>query len=329
MGYTNFPRGITSFGMPVFGGGVPPITGQYYHVNPRIGSASNTGKEPSTAYANFETAENSLATDVGDGIIVWSQGATAANTTSELSAAMTFDKSGCTVFGVHAGQRWKGRARVIAPTAVSAAYVIDVSGSNNSFYNMHFGNEGTANTNLGCLRVTGDRNYFYNCHFVGAGHTTPGAVALAAGSSYGAHDILLSSQENTFERCTFGDNSVIRASTSANLVLSTGMNGKNDFVNCIFLKTSTTATAGAIGCYATDTPNGHVYFDNCIFSCWYSNEPDVSNTSALIGAAPTNAGLIMHNCGLVGYAAWDSVGTTKVYVTSAAGAATGGVGAGG
>ena len=320
--------GIPTYnGIPMIGG-VPPIAGRYYHVNPRTGSGSR-GRSSDRPVANFETAEGLLRDDVGDGIIVWSQGATAANTTSELSAAMTFDKNGCTVFGVHAGQRWKGRARVITTATVSAAYVIDVSGSNNSFYNMHFGNEGTANTNLGCLRVTGDRNYFYNCHFVGSGHTTPGAVALAAGTSYGANDIMLSSQENTFERCTFGDNSVVRASTSANLVISSGMNGKNDFVDCIFLKTSTTATAGAIGCYATNTPNGHIFFDNCIFSCWTSNEPAVSNNSVLIGAAPTNAGFIMHNCGLVGYAVWDSVGTQKVWVTSAAGSATGGLGAGG
>ena len=320
-----------SFGsnMPTWNGipmisGVPPIAGKYIHVNPRTGSGNNA-KRP---VASFETAEDLLTTDVGDGIIVWSQGNTGSNTTSELTAAMAFDKSGCTVVGIHAGQGFKGRARVITTSTVAAAYVMDVSGSNNSFYNMHFGNEGQANTCLGCVRVTGDRNYFYNCHFVGAGHATPGAIALAAGSSYGAHDLLLSASECTFERCTFGDNSVVRASTSANLVFG-AQQSKNEFIDCRFIKQSTTATAGAIGCYATNVLNGLITFDNCIFTCWYSNEPNVSNTSALIGAAPTNAGLVMHNCGLVGYAAWDSVGTTKVYVTNAAGSATGGVGAGG
>ena len=44
MTYTNFPDGITSFGVPTFGvGGLLPFTGQYFWVNETTGSDGGTG----------------------------------------------------------------------------------------------------------------------------------------------------------------------------------------------------------------------------------------------------------------------------------------------
>ena len=304
-------------------GGFPPIFGNWYHVNPRIGGSTGTdGKDKNAPFGNFETAEDALTSGVGDGIVVWSQGNT--STTSELTGAMAFDKSGCTVVGVHAGQSFKGRARVITSSTVAAAYVMDVSGSNNAFYNLHFGNEGTANTCLGCVRVTGNRNYFYNCHFVGAGHATPGAVALAAGSSYGAHDLLLASSENTFERCTFGDNSIIKAAVNANLVMST-QQSKNEFIDCRFIKSSTTAGTGAIGFYATNALNGWITFKNCIFTCWYASEVATANTSMIVGAEQTNSGLLFHNCSVVGWSEIDNATSSVCYSNQPAAHASAGI----
>lgn len=314
-------------GMPTWNGipmiaGVPPIAGQYYHVNPRIGSDGNRGISSDKPFDSFVKAEDALTTSVGDGIIVWSQGNTSADTTSYLTSSMAFDKSGCTVVGIHAGQSFKGRARINATSSADLAYLIDVSGSNNAFYNLHIANDGDANTALGCVRVTGNRNYFYNCHFVGACHATPAAVALSAGSSYGAHDLLLSSSENTFERCTFGDNSIIHAAANANLVFG-AQQSKNEFIDCRFIKTSTTAGTGALGFYATNCLNGWITFKDCIFTCWYANEKATANTSMIIGSEQTNSGLLFHNCSVVGWSEIDDAASSVCYSNMPQGNAAG------
>ena len=323
MSYT-FGSGIPTYnGIPMIGG-IPPITGTYYHVNPRIGSNGNKGTSSKRPLDTFVKAEDLLTTAVGDGIIVWSQGNSGADTTTYFTSAMAFDKSGCTVVGVHAGQSFKGRARMSASATYDLAYMMDVSGSNNSFYNLHFGNDGDANTALGCVRVTGNRNYFYNCHFVGGNHATPAAVALNPGTSYGAHDLLVSASELTFERCTFGDNSVIHAGNNANVVFGTQLS-KVEFKDCRFVKHSTTAGTGALGFYATNCLNGWVTFDNCIFTCWASNEVATANTSMIIGSEQTNSGLLFHNCSVVGWSEIDDATSSVCYSNQPAAHASSGV----
>ena len=50
MGLTNFPNGISSFGVPVLGGilGIP-FTGTYWFVDPVNGLDGNAGTSPQTA----------------------------------------------------------------------------------------------------------------------------------------------------------------------------------------------------------------------------------------------------------------------------------------
>lgn len=321
----SFGSGIPTYnGIPMIGG-IPVVAGNYYHVNPRIGKDGNRGISSKRPLDSFVKAEDVCKTDVGDGIIVWSQGNTSANTTSYLTSAMAFDKSGLTVFGVASGSMFYGRARLAASAASDLAYLVDVSGSNNCFYNLHMANYGDANTALGCLRVTGHRNLFVNCHLSGAGHATPGAVAHAAGSSYGAHDLMLSGSENTFVNCTFGTNSIIRAGNNANIVIG-GQQSKNHFIGCRTLSYSATSGHGCVALYASNVLNGWVTFEDCIFTNWNPGAV-TSHTSWLIGATPSNCGILLKDPGMIGWNLWDSAtGNDVVYITGAAGHATGGKG---
>lgn len=95
MGLTNFPNGITSFGVPVMGGGVqiPTTTGSYFYVDSGTGSSGYDGKSPTTALATVDQAINKCTADKGDVIIV------GANHAETIDAAgdIALDVAGVTV----------------------------------------------------------------------------------------------------------------------------------------------------------------------------------------------------------------------------------------
>lgn len=196
------------------------------------------------------------------------------------------------------------------------AEMIIVSGSNNAFYNIHVGNFSSDAAALGCLKVTGHRNNFVNCHFIGAGHAAPAAET-------GAYDLELNAgQENTFERCTFGTDTIIRAAANGNIRFDTNV-WRSRFYECEVLCYSETAGKGAILSVDATALEGIQVFRDCQFLLWNTNGIGTS-TSAFIGTKPTSGAILMDNCSLVGWAAWDSVGgNDMVYVVNSDATASG------
>ena len=77
MPITNFPNGISSFGVPIVGGGGSgydfPSHGDVYFVDGTNGSDANGGKDPSDAYATIQkavTRQIAVASGLGDVIYV-------------------------------------------------------------------------------------------------------------------------------------------------------------------------------------------------------------------------------------------------------------------
>jgi hypothetical protein len=73
MGVTTFPNGLSSFGVPVLGGGVPTSNGPYYFVNSAVGSGSapgNNGTSPAKAFSTIQRAVNVAVTSYGAVILV-------------------------------------------------------------------------------------------------------------------------------------------------------------------------------------------------------------------------------------------------------------------
>lgn len=98
MPLTNFPGGITSFGMPVIPGGafVPPTTGSIYFVDSVLGSNSNDGKTPTKAVATIDYAIGLTTANKGDIIIVMPKHA---ESISGI-AAIALDVAGISVIGL-------------------------------------------------------------------------------------------------------------------------------------------------------------------------------------------------------------------------------------
>lgn len=56
MPLTNYPNGITSFGIPVVGNGIPSNVGTYWFVDGTTGVDGNSGTDPSQAFATIQYA---------------------------------------------------------------------------------------------------------------------------------------------------------------------------------------------------------------------------------------------------------------------------------
>ena len=176
-------------------------------------------------------------------------------------------------------------------------YVIDVSGSNNRFYNMYLLNEASHALNVGALSVSGNRNKFENCHF--------NSVNTLASAAVGCYDLRLSSSECQFLHCWFGNNNILRSgAANGNIILglSTTAIGQNYFELCYVLSTSATSTHGAIKVANAATYGGYCVFDRCKFINWASGAQTALST-IIIGATPNNCGLLLDRCSSVGYAA--------------------------
>ena len=66
MSFTDFPHGITSFGVPLLGGNPGPITGSVFFVDSLTGLNSNAGGSPSTAFATLDWAIGKCTANKGD-----------------------------------------------------------------------------------------------------------------------------------------------------------------------------------------------------------------------------------------------------------------------
>lgn len=303
---------------------LPLILGDWYYVVPGKGSTNRVGTTMRHAFDNVEEAYDKCGDGDGDGICLVSYGTSSADTTSYLTSAIDWAKYNITMVGIAAGG-FGGRARISNISgSTDLAYLIDVQGQNNRFFNIHMANYGSNIAALGCLKVSGERNTFWGSHFRGAGHTTPANVAHVIGGDLGAHDLNMAASECYFKNCTFGDNSIVRAAENANIVLNAQMS-KVTFEDCRTILHTTTATQGAIALHNINVLNGWIVFKNCTFTSWTSDDHPSVHTSMIIGANPTNCGILLQDCGMIGWAAYET-GADRVFVTNTQGNATGGLG---
>ncbi|MCR4340841.1 MAG: hypothetical protein NUW01_13255, partial [Gemmatimonadaceae bacterium] len=98
MAGTNFPNGISSYGVPVLGagGGIPAIKGDVYHVDSGNTNADddNAGTNPSHPLATIDAAVGKCTANNGDLILV------AEGHSETLTAAITADIAGITIWGL-------------------------------------------------------------------------------------------------------------------------------------------------------------------------------------------------------------------------------------
>lgn len=288
--------------------GVLGPVGDVYYLDPANGDDDNLGTAPSSAFKSMETAYDALTENQND-VLVYIAGATSLT----LQEALVWGKSYTHLVGMCAPTRTGQRARIFQKsTLTGASPLVTISGSGSMFKDLYIFQGVDDATSLINVSVTGGRNHFERVHFAGGGHATQAVDGGASLKLDGA-------EENTFEACTIGVDTVAAGSGMVGLLLdgeahrnefyhskfrlyagnagaawvevadATGIDRDNEFVSCRFYNTSATGlTSGFVIPAGMGAPR-RIFLDDCVSygaAKWDANDRGVlfGNMGAVTGA---------------------------------------------
>lgn len=294
-----FPKAATEY-LALLGIPRGPLSNVYI-VDPVNGSDSNPGTTFQQPLATIAAAYALCTTNQNDVVLV-----VGGPTQNAPAAAIDWAKSYTHLVGLSADLPGVGqRTRLVGTAAVDSAYIVDFQGNGCIVRNIQFFQGNDAASDSGAVIVSGSRNHFVNCFFAGMGHATAAARA-------GSYSLKITGAENTFERCTVGLASMLRAAANAELWL-TGECNRNKFVDCEIVSWSVTAGKFLVKLDASAVPYTLV-FRECIFNNLNSNNGASGTvlTDAISDAATPFHQIILHNCTGVGFTGWGNV-VTYIY----------------
>lgn len=299
MGLTNFPNGVSSFGMPIVAGGYPigQGNGNVYFCDPANGLDSNDGLSPTSALATLSRAHTIMTAGQGDTVYLYSTGQSSG--TARQSATLTWSKDNTHIVGVCAPTYISQRARIAPASSGSTVFTpfMTISADGFSMRNVQvfvgFATGGAS----GGVNVTGDRNYFENVHFAGMGDT------LGADHNDSYSLALTGGGENMFRHCTIGIDTIERDSTGGELLVD-GSARRNAFEDCTFLTWADATDHNMVKVVDSAGIDRLMLFDRCKFICFWTNLADQLDTCFSI---PVGAGyrIVLKDCTAVGIDDWD------------------------
>ena len=293
--------------------------GNEYFVDSVNGNDGFSGKYPDKPKKSFTEGYALMSSNQDD--VLWVAGRGTAYAQTDL---VTMDKNYAHVIGYGAGLRSGGRVRFTNTVTDETAGEFVISGTGCTFENIHwqYGDSATATSVIG-VGITGSgRLQFTNCNFEGPINATIGAA------SYRVVNIATGVQDITWERCSFGERTILATGAAGALVHFAGTNNTNFiFDDCIFVEYNSNV-GSAVLCFANNAmpDSGWTLLNDCMFvRCVNANITDpIRFTTGGHGS------VILRNCayGGLGTKVWHTAASkTNVFVCNAAGAATGGVGA--
>lgn len=297
MPYTDFPDGVTSFGVPLPNGGLPLFNGNIYFVDYANGSDGNTGeaqnpfKTIARAYSKMVDGNNDVCVIVGDG---------STTATQRISSTLTWAKDACHLIGMTAPVPIAARARIShASTAPTTAFtpMVLVTAQGCVFANLSIF-EGFAQT--GTAVVTwedqGSRNLYSRVQFGGMGNLTANTSFHQAGS---ASLLLTGGGEHYFDTCAIGLDTAPRDAANASLRLRS-QSARNWFNNCEFPMYATATSPFFVDTNAANSLNRWLKFRDCDF---YNVQGITSSASLVAGfsvSATQNGDIRLMGCSWYG-----------------------------
>jgi hypothetical protein len=261
MTWTSFPNGVSSFGIPVFGG-VPPTFGNVYFVDYRNGSDDNDGKTPATALKKLSRAYALCTSNNNDFVFI--------DGDSEIveTEMITLSKNRVHTFGLNGpppGAGYGAGARVTLGVTTAATDIATLlnTGVRNTFTGIKFSNSNTLATNLYTVAEAGEYTRYMNCEFYKSALLTTDLTA----------EVLMNGDSSQFYGCTFGSLVNTRGASGKEcpcvMLAREQVTGKvcrdGWFEDCRFLtKAAHADVCHVYGTGATDVERSLV-FKNCIF----------------------------------------------------------------
>ena len=229
MGFTNYPNGITSLGVPTFGTGfIPPFPSEYFFVEEvtTAGVAAGQG----TAQQPFNTLAQALAECPASGSnnVIFLTG------TVHLTAPLVWSNSNVHLVGLCAPMKRGKRARISSSGSTPFGPLVQVTGSGCIFQNFgtFFGFPTTGASTPICWQDQGGRQSYNNVEFLGFGDATA-STGTANQTGARAFQFNNNTGETTWRDCVFGVDTVQRGAANYTLEIA-GAAPRLTFENCDF-----------------------------------------------------------------------------------------------
>jgi hypothetical protein len=161
MSFTNFPNGLTSFGIPVIGSGIPASRGKYFFVDYGVGSDGNSGTDVTRPFKTISKAYSMTTTNKDDVIVLMG------SSTHVLTEMLDVTKNRVHFVGMDGtfGRMYGQNAKVSlgVTTAATDIATMQNTGVRNSFSNIKFLNSNTVTEGIYCVAEGGEYTVYTNC----------------------------------------------------------------------------------------------------------------------------------------------------------------------
>lgn len=333
MGLTNFPNGVTSFGLPVMPG-VPSTQGKLFHLVPAktgnyYANLSRNNISDDLIFTTLATAYAAMTDGQGDTLLVYPG-------IHAVTAGVEWAKSDCRIIGMGSPNQLAGTTTPVTGsvalrcTTTGVSYVLKVSAHHLYVDGVQFINN-AANTGNHCdvMFGAGSRNgLFVNCGFRGGNNTTQTQNATAGIPLWVAAETA-AGNGTKFVNCWIGSsgNAARTKGPGCIHVVSGAAKGLHfEFDNCRFA--SRIQTANANGTCLINIPATAIgrywYFKQCLFYNFWNNHTDKLDY-CIRDANQETKDIIFDNCSLVGIEYWsDAHAATSSIWTTVANAGTDG-----
>lgn len=290
--------------------------GKIYWVKPYSGSDDLDGLSAQTAFRTLRRAYNQTVAGQNDIVLLCAENNTAAKTTDYQSSNLAWAKDLVHLIGINAGGFIGQRSRISnLAAAASFADLFTLSGNGCLVQGIEFF-QGAGSDTLAAaqtaLKVSGQRNHIVNCQISGMGD-------LAGTTDYaGSNSLTLSGSENTFDDCYIGLDTVIRATSVTEVVISGG--ARNVFRRCHF-ETYTSGSTFKMISIATGCDR-FIKFIDCDFVA-VQNITSATAPTGVLGITTMNGQVLVRNPFVYGFANIVTADNDYVKVLGLNGLATG------
>jgi hypothetical protein len=257
---TNFPNGITSFGVPVLGpGGLLPFGGNYWFVEETQTAGAVAGE--GSLGQPFNTLQQALtAATPNNNDVIFLTG------TVHLTAPLVWSAGQTHLVGLNNGIMQGKRSRISASGSTPFGPLVSVTAAGCMFANIgtFFGFPTTGATSPICWQDTGGRSGYYNCEFLGFGDAT---VTTGTANQTGARAFKFntSTGESTFSGCVFGVDTLQRNAVNYTLEIAGGA-PRMTFNGCRFVADlGASGVGGSHILIGADGIDRACYFRDCDF----------------------------------------------------------------